>query len=928
MDNLGNNSDGINNNSPTKNNYSIHNQDEDSKILVFHTKVGKSYKNHGWSLSRQEFLNFLPLISYEEECDAIIDGIPTKAKLNIMPRIFYSKQSLVKEHLTRLHKENFQDQILIKLILNKELNTQKIVKTNQKNFSFQTKVGKSYKSHGWTIPRNKLEFLIPKTSYEEECDLIIDGIPTKGRLNILFRLFYKRNLAMDNHLKEIHAKNPSKQIDIVLLLNHKENSEKNTEINLENFLKNSQNKSTKPTETKPTETKPTETKPTELNENTNKNSKSLKMNYIIPKSNKITCIICGKTLKKNRFFKNSKGEYSTICKKCYDKNVAAQYLVEILDYIKPNKVFNPQDLINKGQNFNSDMITTLKEENIIITKLGTNELRLESKEFIDKFLESYGNNNLKSQEPKIYDNIKSKNDKIEANEENNLHNNDLGYYKDLNISDDGILSSHFAKINLNISDIINLYENYKIGKTVNELCEKFNISKPEIERIIFIFESNKFDKLIQKWQKLNQNKFSNPYKREDYDILNKNRDKEELIKNLTTEVNKLQSENNQLKSESSNLKSLENSLKILNETKDYLTKENNQLINENKSNNKIIQNYKNEISNLNSIHEDLINDIETLKGDNSNLSIENNEFKGEIFKLNKDNNDLVSEIIKIKNKFENINFNVNELSSINKMLKDKNGKLTQENSVLNSNISTTNKENKTLKTKIYTVNKENKNLKKDLSTTNKENKNLKKDLSTTNKENKTLKINISQLENKEQNSMENISNLITDKDNLNYENEKLYAKNLILIEENENFNENSISLTDTNKDLNKKVTALTDTNKDLNDKIQNLPNISKSINELKKYKSNLEKNLKTNPNFNQLFSNKKNKQIKSKTDLTLHSSIMCPNCHKCIPKTSRFCQYCGAEIESEKITNFKKCPNCGHLTKETDSFCTGCGKKL
>lgn len=55
---------------------------------------------------------------------------------------------------------------------------------------------------------------------------------------------------------------------------------------------------------------------------------------------------------------------------------------------------------------------------------------------------------------------------------------------------------------------------------------------------------------------------------------------------------------------------------------------------------------------------------------------------------------------------------------------------------------------------------------------------------------------------------------------------------------------------------------------------------------------------------------------------------MCPNCHKCIPKTSRFCQYCGAEIESEKITNFKKCPNCGHLTKETDSFCTGCGKKL
>lgn len=44
MDNLRNNSDGISNNSPTKNNYSIYNQDKDSKILLFHTKVGKFIK--------------------------------------------------------------------------------------------------------------------------------------------------------------------------------------------------------------------------------------------------------------------------------------------------------------------------------------------------------------------------------------------------------------------------------------------------------------------------------------------------------------------------------------------------------------------------------------------------------------------------------------------------------------------------------------------------------------------------------------------------------------------------------------------------------------------------------------------------------------------------------------------------------------------
>lgn len=142
-----------------------------------------------------------------------------------MPRIFYSKQSPVKEHLTRLHLEDFKDKIIIKLILNKELNAEKIIKTDKNFLSFQTKVGKSYKSHGWVIPRNKLEFLIPKTSYEQDCDLIIDDIPTKGRLNLVFRIFYKRNLAMDKHLKELHAKNPSKMIDIVLLLNHNFNNQ-------------------------------------------------------------------------------------------------------------------------------------------------------------------------------------------------------------------------------------------------------------------------------------------------------------------------------------------------------------------------------------------------------------------------------------------------------------------------------------------------------------------------------------------------------------------------------------------------------------------------------------------------------------------------------------------------------------------------------
>lgn len=67
---------------------------------------------------------------------------------------------------------------------------------NKKSGEFETiksssKIGKSVKNKGFVIPRKDLYGVIPKLSYEDECQLIVDDIIVNGRFNLVPRFFYK-----------------------------------------------------------------------------------------------------------------------------------------------------------------------------------------------------------------------------------------------------------------------------------------------------------------------------------------------------------------------------------------------------------------------------------------------------------------------------------------------------------------------------------------------------------------------------------------------------------------------------------------------------------------------------------------------------------------------------------------------------------------
>ena len=88
--------------------------------LTFSVKIGKSYKNRGWSIIRDTTYDLIPKLPYEDECDIIVDGIPTTAKLNLLPRIFYSPTDEVVNHLEELANTDPDGRIDVQLLLNKE----------------------------------------------------------------------------------------------------------------------------------------------------------------------------------------------------------------------------------------------------------------------------------------------------------------------------------------------------------------------------------------------------------------------------------------------------------------------------------------------------------------------------------------------------------------------------------------------------------------------------------------------------------------------------------------------------------------------------------------------------------------------------------------------------------------------------------------
>lgn len=96
-------------------------------------------------------------------------------------------------------------------------------KIDEPHLDFSFKIGTSYKHGFLVLTRDETEDLIPHLPYEDECDIIFDGIEATIKLNVLLRLnITSGNEELREHLKELSEIDPKKRANITLLLNKEE----------------------------------------------------------------------------------------------------------------------------------------------------------------------------------------------------------------------------------------------------------------------------------------------------------------------------------------------------------------------------------------------------------------------------------------------------------------------------------------------------------------------------------------------------------------------------------------------------------------------------------------------------------------------------------------------------------------------------------
>ena len=196
-------------------NEKLGNEQGEVEKLIFSVKVGKSYKNRGWSIIRDSTYDLIAKLPYEEDCDIIVDGIPTTGKLNLLPRIFYNKTDDVVGHLENLAKKNPEGRINVELLLNKEnenisknefeISYNEAFNLKNKNYELNNSIKElreilSYMDHENRMYLDKFDRISKLIQDFEKMDISINELSTVSNSSLRLKIFGIKDLIKE--LKE------------------------------------------------------------------------------------------------------------------------------------------------------------------------------------------------------------------------------------------------------------------------------------------------------------------------------------------------------------------------------------------------------------------------------------------------------------------------------------------------------------------------------------------------------------------------------------------------------------------------------------------------------------------------------------------------------------------------------------------------------
>jgi hypothetical protein len=195
----------------------IHTQSkiDDEGYFTLNVKTNySSWENNGWTLSKEEVVDIIPINECGARFDMQVDGISAKGDIKILVQLYYDSDE-IKDHFKRLYEQNPNGSAEVKISCDdlKEFISKDYIEPNGKISLKQKSNQSAYEQRQWFAHKNIFDYY-PFDSGYSTCNIIVDGMKSSAKIRITPKLTFKKNNRLQDYLKA----NEGKEVDVDLYI--------------------------------------------------------------------------------------------------------------------------------------------------------------------------------------------------------------------------------------------------------------------------------------------------------------------------------------------------------------------------------------------------------------------------------------------------------------------------------------------------------------------------------------------------------------------------------------------------------------------------------------------------------------------------------------------------------------------------------------
>ena len=171
-----------------------------------------SWENNGWTLSKDEISDIIPLNECGAKFDMLVDNIPAKGDIKVLVQLYYDNEVL-KDYFKELYELNPKGVTDLEISCRdlKEFISKDYIEPDGKILLKQNSNNSAYEKRQWFVNKNIFDYY-PFDSGYFKCNIIVNGIESTAKIRAVPKLSFKKNEELQGYLRE----NAGKEVDVEL----------------------------------------------------------------------------------------------------------------------------------------------------------------------------------------------------------------------------------------------------------------------------------------------------------------------------------------------------------------------------------------------------------------------------------------------------------------------------------------------------------------------------------------------------------------------------------------------------------------------------------------------------------------------------------------------------------------------------------------